>query len=124
MNPNQKLNRVVLAYSGGLDTSAMLLWLKETYGCEVVCYTADVGQEEELDGLEDKAKATGAVSAIVEDITDEFAEDFVLPAVAANARYWSTFLAVSDLPAPLSPLITSDCDRPASSPRNDAADVP
>ena len=72
MNPNQKLNRVVLAYSGGLDTSAMLLWLKETYACEVVCYTDDVGQEEELDGLEDTAKATGAVSAFVEDITDEY----------------------------------------------------
>ena len=101
MNPKQKLDRVVLAYSGGLDTSAMLLWLKETYGCEVVCYTADVGQEEELDGLEDKAKATGAVSAIVEDITDEFAEDFVLPAVAANAVYEGSYLMGTSLARPL-----------------------
>jgi len=101
MNPKQKLNRVVLAYSGGLDTSAMLLWLKETYDCEVVCYTADVGQEEELDGLEDKAKATGAVSAIVEDITDEFAEDFVLPAVAANAVYEGSYLMGTSLARPL-----------------------
>ena len=100
MNPKQKLDRVVLAYSGGLDTSAMLLWLKETYGCEVA-YTADVGQEEELDGLEDKAKATGAVSAIVEDITDEFAEDFVLPAVAANAVYEGSYLMGTSLARPL-----------------------
>ena len=56
MNPKQKLDRVVLAYSGGLDTSAMLLWLKETYDCEVVCYTADVGQEEELDGLDGRVR--------------------------------------------------------------------
>src|SRR4051812_31131695 len=56
----KKINKVVLAYSGGLDTSAMLLWLKETYGCEVVCYCADVGQGEELTGHEEKAKATGA----------------------------------------------------------------
>ena len=59
----KKINKVVLAYSGGLDTSAMLLWLKETYGCEVVCYCADVGQGEELSGLEEKALATAWVSA-------------------------------------------------------------
>ena len=59
----KKINKVVLAYSGGLDTSAMLLWLKETYDCEVVCYTADVGQGDELTGLEEKAKATARQSS-------------------------------------------------------------
>ncbi len=101
MKPDQKLDRVVLAYSGGLDTSAMLLWLKETYGCEVVCYTADVGQEEELDGLEEKACSTGASSAIVEDITEEFARDFVFPAVAANAVYEGSYLMGTSLARPL-----------------------
>ena len=62
MNPPVSIKKVVLAYSGGLDTSVMLTWLKETYGCEVVCYTADVGQEEELDGLEAKALASGATA--------------------------------------------------------------
>ena len=63
------INKVVLAYSGGLDTSAMLLWLKETYGCEVICYCADVGQGEELAGLEEKAKATGASKLYVDRVT-------------------------------------------------------
>jgi argininosuccinate synthase len=101
VNADQKLDRVVLAYSGGLDTSAMLLWLKETYECEVVCYTADVGQEEELDGLEEKACSTGASSAIVEDITEEFARDFVFPAVAANAVYEGSYLMGTSLARPL-----------------------
>jgi argininosuccinate synthase len=61
----KKIKKVVLAYSGGLDTSAMLLWIKETYGCEVVCYCADVGQGDELTGLEEKAKATGASTLYV-----------------------------------------------------------
>jgi argininosuccinate synthase len=60
----KKINKVVLAYSGGLDTSAMLLWIKETYDCEVVCYCADVGQGEELSGLEEKAKASGGVETL------------------------------------------------------------
>ena len=98
---NLKLNKVVLAYSGGLDTSIMLHWLKETYGCEVVCYTADVGQEEELDGLEDKAKASGATSAVVEDLTEEFASDFIVPAVKANAVYEGTYLMGTSLARPL-----------------------
>ena len=60
MNTDKNIRKIVLAYSGGLDTSVMLLWLKEHYGCEVVCYCADVGQGEELSGLEEKALATGA----------------------------------------------------------------
>ncbi|MBT6857567.1 MAG: argininosuccinate synthase, partial [Rhodospirillaceae bacterium] len=98
---NLKLNKVVLAYSGGLDTSIMLHWLKTTYDCEVVCYTADVGQEEELDGLEDKAKASGASSAVVEDLTEEFARDFIVPAVKANAVYEGTYLMGTSLARPL-----------------------
>lgn len=93
--------KVALAYSGGLDTSVMLHWLRETYGCEVVCYTADVGQEEELEGLEDKAKAGGASKAIVEDLTREFARDFIVPAVQANAVYEGTYLMGTSLARPL-----------------------
>ena len=101
MTVQQQLKKVVLAYSGGLDTSIMLHWLKETYECEVVCYTADVGQEEELDGLEDKAKSTGASSAIIEDLTDEFARDFIIPAVKANAVYEGSYLMGTSLARPL-----------------------
>ncbi|MBL8180193.1 MAG: argininosuccinate synthase, partial [Blastocatellia bacterium] len=79
----QKINKVVLAYSGGLDTSAMLLWLKETYGCEVICYCADVGQGDEMDGLEEKALATGASKLYVEDLREEFVKDFVWMAIKA-----------------------------------------
>jgi tRNA(Ile)-lysidine synthase TilS/MesJ len=74
---DKKINKIVLAYSGGLDTSAMLLWLKETYGCEVICYCADVGQGDELSGLEEKAKKTGASKLYVEDLREEFVKDFV-----------------------------------------------
>ena len=101
MSADKQFNKVVLAYSGGLDTSVMLHWLKATYGCEVICYTADVGQEEELDGLEEKAVNSGASSAIVEDITEEFARDFVFPAVAANAVYEGVYLMGTSLARPL-----------------------
>jgi argininosuccinate synthase len=99
--PDLPIRKVVLAYSGGLDTSVMLHWLKETYGCEVVCYTADLGQEEELDGLEDKAISSGATSAIIEDLTEEFARDFIYPAVQANAVYEGTYLMGTSLARPL-----------------------
>lgn len=95
------INKVVLAYSGGLDTSAMLLWLKETYGCEVVCYCADVGQGEELSGLEDKAKATGASKLYVEDLREEFVRDFVWTAVKANALYEGVYLLGTSLARPV-----------------------
>ncbi len=101
MTVQQGLKKVVLAYSGGLDTSIMLHWLKATYDCEVICYTADVGQEEELDGLEEKAKSTGASSAIIEDLTDEFARDFIVPAVKANAVYEGRYLMGTSLARPL-----------------------
>jgi argininosuccinate synthase len=97
----KKINKIVLAYSGGLDTSAMLLWLRETYGCEVVCYTADVGQGEELDGLEEKALKTGASKLYVEDLREEFVKDFVWLAVKANALYEGVYLLGTSLARPV-----------------------
>lgn len=81
------MKKVVLAYSGGLDTSVILTWLKETYGVEVVAYTADIGQGDEVEEARAKALATGAVEAIAERLTDEFVTDYVLPALRANAVY-------------------------------------
>ncbi len=95
------INKVVLAYSGGLDTSAMLLWLKETYNCEVVCYCADVGQGEEMSGLEEKALATGASKLYVEDLREEFVKDFVWMAVKANALYEGVYLLGTSLARPV-----------------------
>lgn len=97
----QKINKVVLAYSGGLDTSAMLLWLKETYNCEVICFCADVGQGEELDGLEEKALKTGASKLYTEDLREEFVKDFVWTAVKANALYEGVYLLGTSLARPV-----------------------
>jgi argininosuccinate synthase len=98
---NEKINKVVLAYSGGLDTSVILRWLIETYGCEVVCFAADVGQAEELGGLEEKAAATGASKLYVEDLRDEFVRDFVFTALKANAVYEGVYLMGTSLARPL-----------------------
>ena len=97
----KKINKIILAYSGGLDTSAMLLWLKEVYSCEVVCYCADVGQGEELSGLDEKAKATGASKLYVEDLREEFVKDFVWTAVKANALYEGVYLLGTSLARPV-----------------------
>src|ERR671929_2438431 len=97
----EKIKKIVLAYSGGLDTSVMLHWLRERYGCEVVCYCADVGQGEELDGLEEKAKRTGASKLYVEDLRREFVEDFVWTAVKANALYEGVYLLGTSLARPV-----------------------
>ncbi|HEY1403501.1 MAG TPA: argininosuccinate synthase [Pyrinomonadaceae bacterium] len=97
----EKIKKVVLAYSGGLDTSVMLHWLKERYGCEVVCYCADVGQGEELDGLEEKARATGASKLYVEDLRQEFVSDYVWAAVKANAVYEGVYLLGTSLARPV-----------------------
>ena len=93
--------KVVLAYSGGLDTSVMLHWLKAKYGCEVICVTADVGQGEELDGLEEKALATGASKFFVARLEEEFASDFVYPAIKANAHYEGYYLLGTSLARPV-----------------------
>ncbi len=95
------VRRVCLAYSGGLDTSVILRWLIEEYDCEVVAYCADVGQEEELDGLPDKAKATGAVDCVIRDLREEFTRDFVFPAIRGNAIYEGTYLLGTALARPV-----------------------
>ncbi|MEO8434263.1 MAG: argininosuccinate synthase [Pyrinomonadaceae bacterium] len=97
----KKINKIVLAYSGGLDTSVMLHWLKQQYNCEVVCYCADVGQGEELDGLEEKARATGASKLYVEDLREEFVRDYVWTAVKANAIYEGVYLMGTSLARPV-----------------------
>ena len=97
----KRINKIVLAYSGGLDTSVMLHWLKEQYGCEVVCYCADVGQGQELEGLEAKALATGASKLYVEDLRDEFVREYVWTAVKANAVYEGVYLLGTSLARPV-----------------------
>ena len=93
--------KVVVAYSGGLDTSVIVKWVKETYNAEVICYCADVGQEEELDGLEQKAIATGASKCYIDDIREEFARDFIFPMMQANAIYEGTYLLGTSIARPL-----------------------
>ena len=93
--------KIVLAYSGGLDTSCLLKWLQETYKAEVVTYCANVGQEEELDGLHEKAYATGAVKSYIEDLTEEFAKDYIFPMFQANAIYENMYLLGTSIARPL-----------------------
>ncbi len=97
----REIKRVCLAYSGGLDTSVILHWLIERYRCEVVAYTADVGQEEELSGLPEKARATGAIDCVVRDVREEFVSDFVFPAIAGAAVYEGHYLLGTALARPL-----------------------
>ncbi len=96
-----EIKKVVLAYSGGLDTSIILKWIKTTYGCEVITFTADLGQEEELDGLEDKARKTGASKAYIEDLQEEFARDFIFPMMRAGALYEGRYLLGTSIARPL-----------------------
>ena len=96
-----RVRRVCLAYSGGLDTSVILRWLIEEYGCEVIAFCADVGQEEELSGLPDKAKATGAVDCVVRDVREEFVRDFVFPALRGGAMYEGHYLLGTSLARPI-----------------------
>ncbi|MFH0976644.1 MAG: argininosuccinate synthase [Spirochaetota bacterium] len=94
------VKKVVLAYSGGLDTSIIVKWLLETYNCEVICFAANVGQEEELDGLEEKAKKTGASKCYIEDMQDEFVRDYVFQAIKAGAIYENRYLLGTSLARP------------------------
>ncbi len=96
-----KVKKVVLAYSGGLDTSIIVKWLIDTYGCEVVCFAGDVGQEEELDGLEAKAIKTGASKCYIEDLTEPFVRDYVFQAIKANAIYEDRYLLGTSLARPI-----------------------
>ncbi|HLT57179.1 MAG: argininosuccinate synthase [Limnochordales bacterium] len=93
--------KVVLAYSGGLDTSVIIPWLKETYGCEVVAMVADVGQGEELEGIEEKALNSGASQVFVEDVRREFVQDCILPALRAGAVYEGKYLLGTALARPI-----------------------
>ena len=95
-----KPQKIVLAYSGGLDTSVMLRWLRDQYKCEVITYCADVGQAEETAGLESKALATGASKLYLEDLRDEFAAEFVFPMLRANALYESYYLLGTSIARP------------------------
>ena len=96
-----KINKVVLAYSGGLDTSVILKWLIETYGCDVVAYTANLGQAEELENLEEKAIKTGACKVYIEDLQEEFVSDYIFPMLKANAVYESGYLLGTSIARPL-----------------------
>lgn len=90
------IKKVVLAYSGGLDTSVIIPWLKEHYdNCEVIAVCGNVGQTGELDGLEDRAKASGASKLYIEDLTDEFVDDYIIPTVQAGADYEGYLLGTS-----------------------------
>lgn len=93
--------KIVLAYSGGLDTSVLVRWLKDHYNAEIITFAADVGQEEELDGLEEKAKATGATTHHTIDLVEEFASDFIYPIIRANAIYEGQYLLGTSIARPL-----------------------
>lgn len=95
------VRKVVLAYSGGLDTSVIIKWLIERYGCEVIAFIADLGQKEEMGAIKEKALKTGASKAIVEDVREEFVSDYIFPALKANAVYEGMYLMGTSLARPL-----------------------
>src|SRR6266480_4808734 len=96
-----KVRKVVLAYSGGLDTSVILRWLKEQYGCEVVAFCADLGQGEDLQAVKRKAITTGATKAVVGDLREEFVKNYVFPMLRANAVYEGSYLLGTSIARPL-----------------------
>ncbi len=97
----EKINKVVLAYSGGLDTSVILKWLQETYNCEVVTFTADIGQGEELEPAREKAKLLGIKEIYIDDLREEFVQDFVFPMFRANTIYEGEYLLGTSIARPL-----------------------
>src|ERR687884_122304 len=96
-----QVKNVVLAYSGGLDTSVILKWLQETYRCEVVTFTADIGQGEELAPARSKAQLLGVKDIFIEDLREEFVRDFVFPMFRANAQYEGEYLLGTSIARPL-----------------------
>jgi argininosuccinate synthase len=98
---DSSIKKVVLAYSGGLDTSIILKWLIETYGCEVIAFAADLGQGQELQGLNEKALKTGASKIYIEDLREEFVKDFIFPMLRANAIYEGTYMLGTSIARPL-----------------------
>ncbi|MFT4655665.1 MAG: argininosuccinate synthase, partial [Patiriisocius sp.] len=100
--PKLEIKKVVLAYSGGLDTSAIVPWLKENYGCEVIAFAADVGQgAEELEGLEDKAIASGASECHIVDLKEQFVKDFIYPTITTGAVYEDDYLLGTSMARPI-----------------------
>ena len=97
---HSRVNKIILAYSGGLDTSAMLHWLKQEYGCPVVAFVADVGQPEDFEAVRTKAMATGADHVVISDLREEFVREFVFPAVQAHAIYEGEYLLGTSLARP------------------------
>ena len=95
------IDKVVLAYSGGLDTSVIVPWLKENYNCEVICFCANIGQAEELEGLSDKALKSGASKCIVKDLRAEFTRDFIYPMLQSGAIYERQYLMGTSIARPL-----------------------
>src|SRR6478672_9926224 len=93
--------KIVLAYSGGLDTSVILRWLKDNYRAEIIAFCADIGQEEELHGLEEKALKTGASKCIIDDLREEFARDFIFPMFQAGALYENQYFLGTSIARPL-----------------------
>ena len=96
-----EIKKVVLAYSGGLDTSIIIPWLKENFDYEVICCCVDCGQGNELDGLDERAKLSGAAKLYIEDITDDFAENYIMPCVQANAVYENKYLLGTSMARPI-----------------------
>ena len=96
-----KVEKVVLAYSGGLDTSVILPWLKETYGYEVVAFAAELGQGDELSGIKKKALATGAIKCVVKDLRKEFVEDYIWPMLKSGAIYEHSYMLGTSIARPL-----------------------
>lgn len=94
-------DKVVLAYSGGLDTTAIIPWLKETYGYDVICCCVNVGQESELEGLDERAKYSGAEKLYIEDVVDELCDEYIMPTVKANAVYENKYLLGTSFARPL-----------------------
>ena len=101
----QSVNKVVLAYSGGLDTSIIVKWLQEIYQCEVVTFTADIGQGEEVEPARAKAEAMGIKEIYIEDLREEFVRDFVFPMFRANTIYEGEYLLGTSIARPLLSLI-------------------
>ncbi len=97
----KNINKVVLAYSGGLDTSVILAWLKDTYNCEIVTFTADIGQGEEVEAARAKAEQMGVKEIFIEDLTEEYVQDFVFPMFRANTVYEGNYLLGTSIARPL-----------------------
>ena len=97
----KNINKVVLAYSGGLDTSVILAWLKDTYDCEIVTFTADIGQGEEVETARAKAEQMGVKEIFIEDLTEEYVRDFVFPMFRGNTVYEGSYLLGTSIARPL-----------------------